>query len=228
MTKRLFVGNMVSHDLRYLQLQVNPDQATMLSGSGLLENFTLVELVSILSTYEEASEYILSLRYTSEESMQWLENDESFEITGIIEQAPGYSLISVKAHGTIAMLIHNNLEIWVQTPTIISNSSGLFMTLQGTTKGLKRFRDEIGNILPPSIKIRISKDLKADWIAAPQLPTRRKEVMELAVKLGYYSTPRKCTQRELADALGVRQGTIAEHLQSAEGMIIQSWADQAQ
>ena len=228
MTKRLFVGNMVSHDLRYLQLQVNPDQATMLSGSGLLENFTLVELVSILSTYEEASEYILSLRYTSEESMQWLENDESFEITGIIEQVPGYSLISVKAHGTIAMLIHNNLEIWVRTPAIISNSSGLFMTLQGTTKGLKRFRDEIGNILPPSIKIRISKDLKADWIAAPQLPTRRKEVMELAVKLGYYSTPRKCTQRELADALGVRQGTIAEHLQSAEGMIIQSWADQAQ
>ena len=228
MTKRLFVGNMVSHDLRYLQLQVNPDQATMLSGSGLLENFTLVELVSILSTYEEASEYILSLRYTNEESMQWLENDESFEITGIIEQVPGYSLISVKAHGTIAMLIHNNLEIWVQTPTIISNSSGLFMTLQGTTKGLKRFRDEIGNILPPSIKIRISKDLKADWIAAPQLPTRRKEVMELAVKLGYYSTPRKCTQRELADALGVRQGTIAEHLHSAEGMIIQSWADQAQ
>ena len=228
MTKRLFVGHMVSHDLRYLQLQVNPDQATMLSGSGLLENFTLVELVSILSTYEEASEYILSLRYTNEESMQWLENDESFEITGIIEQVPGYSLISVKAHGTIAMLIHNNLGIWVQTPTIISNSSGLFMTLQGTTKGLKRFRDEIGNILPPSIKIRISKDLKADWIAAPQLPTRRKEVMELAVKLGYYSTPRKCTQRELADALGVRQGTIAEHLQSAEGMIIQSWADQAQ
>jgi hypothetical protein len=228
MTKRLFVGNMVSHDLRYLQLQVNPDQATMLSGSGLLENFTLVELVSILSTYEEASEYILSLRYTNEESMQWLENDESFEITGIIEQVPGYSLISVKAHGTIAMLIHNNLGIWVQTPTIISNVNGLFMTIQGTTKGLKRFRDEIGNILPPSIKIRISKDLKADWIAAPQLPTRRKEVMELAVKLGYYSTPRKCTQRELADALGVRQGTIAEHLQSAEGVIIQSWADQAQ
>lgn len=228
MTKRLSVGNMVSHDLRYLQLQVNPDQATMLSGSGLLENFTLVELVSILSTYGEASEYILSLRYADEESMQWLENDESFEITSIIEQVPGYSLISVKAHGTIAMLIHNNLEIWVQTPTIISNSSGLFMTLQGTTKGLKRFRDEIGRFLPPSIKIRISKDLKADWIAAPQLPTRRKEVMELAVKLGYYSTPRKCTQRELADALGVRQGTIAEHLQSAEGMIIQSWADQAQ
>ena len=66
---------MVSQDLRYLQLQVNPDQATMLSGAGLMENFSLVELISILSSYEEASEYIFSLKYTSEESMQWLEND---------------------------------------------------------------------------------------------------------------------------------------------------------
>ena len=59
--KPLFVGRMVSHDLRYLQLQVNPDQSAMLSGAGLLVNFTLVELVSILSTYEDASEFIFSL-----------------------------------------------------------------------------------------------------------------------------------------------------------------------
>ncbi|MED6337879.1 MAG: helix-turn-helix domain-containing protein, partial [Candidatus Thermoplasmatota archaeon] len=37
----------------------------------------------------------------------------------------------------------------------------------------------------------------------------------------------KCTQRALAEKLGVRQGTVAEHLQSAESTIIQSWADQA-
>ena len=119
---------MVSQDLRYLQLQVNPDHATMLSGAGLLENFTLVELVSILSTYEDASEFILSLKYINEDAMLWLESDDSFEITGILEQQPGCSLVSVKAHGTISMLIHNNPEIWVQTPTIISNVNGLFMT----------------------------------------------------------------------------------------------------
>ena len=143
---------MVSHDLRYLQLQVNPDQSAMLSGAGLLVNFTLVELVSILSTYEDASEFILSLKYSNEDAMLWLENDESFEITGILEQQPGYSLVSVKAHGTISMLIHNNPEIWVQTPTIISNVNGLFMTIQGTTKGLKRFRDEIGKSYPLRLK----------------------------------------------------------------------------
>ena len=71
---------MVSQDLRYLQLQVNPDQATMLSGAGLLENFALVELVSILSTYEDASEFILSLKYSNKDAMLWLESDESFEL----------------------------------------------------------------------------------------------------------------------------------------------------
>ena len=76
------------------------------------------------------------------------------------------------------------------------------------------------------MKMRISSDTKADWVAAPQLPARRKEVIELAVSMGYYQTPRKCTQREIADALGLRQGTVAEHLQSAEGTIIQSWAEQ--
>ena len=69
--------------------------------------------------------------------------------------------------------------------------------------------------------------MKADWIATPQLPERRKQVMDLAVKRGYYKTPRKCTQRELAEELGVRQGTVAEHLQSAEGLIIESWSEQS-
>ena len=74
--------------------------------------------------------------------------------------------------------------------------------------------------------MRISKTIAADWISAPKLPKRRHEVMRTAVELGYYSTPRKCTQRDIADHLGIRQGTVAEHLQSAEGIIIQSWFQQ--
>ena len=167
------------------------------------------------------------LRYTEKTALEDFTNNDAFELSGIIEQKEGMVLTRAYAKGPIAMLVHSNPEIWLQTPTQVTSSNGLFMTVHGTTKGLKKFRDDVSDLLPPSIKIRISKDLKADWIAAPQLPNRRKEVMELAVKLGYYSTPRKCTQRDLANALGVRQGTIAEHLQSAESMIIQSWADQA-
>ena len=193
----------------------------------LMSTMDSIEFVSTVSTIGDASEYILCLKYSNQSAMENFENDESFLLSEIIEQKEGSVLARAYAKGPIAMLVHDNPEIWLQTPTLVTSANGLFMTVHGTTKGLKKFRDDVSELLPPSIKIRISKDLKADWIAAPQLPNRRKEVMELAVKLGYYSTPRKCTQRDLAEALGVRQGTIAEHLQSAESMIIQSWADQA-
>ena len=218
---------MAAHDLRFLQIQVNMDQAKDMPAVNLMSTMDSIEFVSTVSTIGDASEYILCLKYSNQSAMENFENDESFLLSEIIEQKEGSVLARAYAKGPIAMLVHDNPEIWLQTPTLVTSANGLFMTVHGTTKGLKKFRDDVSELLPPSIKIRISKDLKADWIAAPQLPNRRKEVMELAVKLGYYSTPRKCTQRDLAEALGVRQGTIAEHLQSAESMIIQSWADQA-
>tara|TARA_B100000674_G_scaffold72233_1_gene49863 strand:+ start:417 stop:1076 length:660 start_codon:yes stop_codon:yes gene_type:complete len=218
---------MVAHDLRFLQIQVNVDQAKLLPGVKMLDFFSTIEFVSTISTNSDYPEYILSLNYQNDRAIEAFKNSNSFDMTSIIEEKPGCMLVTAKATGPLPMLVRQNPEVWIQTPTILSKTNGLFMTIHGTTKGLKKFRDEVSQLLPPNIKIRISKELKADYIAAPQLPNRRKEVMEMAVKLGYYNTPRKCTQRDLAEALGVRQGTVAEHLQSAESMIIQSWADQA-
>ena len=218
---------MASHELRFLQIQASMEQGQLLPGAKMMDFLTSLEYVSTISATGDYPEYILGLRYQDEDAMDKFSHNSAFKITRIIEQRPGYSLVQAISSGPLPMLVHSIESVWLQTPSLVSSSSGLFLTVHGTTKGLKEFRDGIAEILPPSIKIRISKDLKADWIAAPQLPARRKEVMELAVKLGYYSTPRKCTQRALAENLGVRQGTIAEHLQSAESTIIQSWAEQA-
>ncbi len=218
---------MASHELRFLQIQVSKEQGQSLPAAVIMDTLTSLEYVSAVSTIGDFPEYILALRYKDKTALEDFKNISQFEITRIIEEREGYSLVQARTYGPLPMLIHNNKSVWLQTPSVVSSTNGLFMTVHGTTKGLKEFRDGIAELLPSSIKIRISKDLKADWIAAPQLPTRRKEVLELAVKLGYYSTPRKCTQRALAEKLGVRQGTVAEHLQSAESTIIQSWADQA-
>lgn len=218
---------MASHELRFLQIQVSLEQGQLLPGAKIMDYLTSLEYVSTISIAGDYPEYILCLRYQDEDAMEKFSNTSAFEITRIIEQRPGYSLVQAISSGPLPMLVHSIESVWLQTPSLVSGTNGLFLTVHGTTKGLKQFRDGVAELLPPSIKIRISKDLKADWIAAPQLPSRRKEVMELAVKLGYYSTPRKCTQRTLAENLGVRQGTVAEHLQSAESTIIQSWAEQA-
>tara|TARA_B100000767_G_scaffold47857_1_gene42672 strand:- start:4237 stop:4899 length:663 start_codon:yes stop_codon:yes gene_type:complete len=213
--------------LRYLQLQVTREQAGIVPGVVLMDFFEKIELISTVSTEGDTPVYILSLNYAPGTKIEDFAYPNVLNITEIISQTENHALVIAEASGIIVMLIHKNDQCWIQTPTTISNRNGLFMTIHGTPRGLKRIRDDLGNLLPDSIKIRISKDLKADWIAAPQLPTRRKEVMDLAVQMGYYDTPRKCTQRQLATQLGVRQGTIAEHLQSAERIIIQSWSEQS-
>ena len=213
--------------LRYLQVQVTLEQAKESPGKILTEYFSKVELISQVSWKGDTPQYLLNLEYEKETELENLSIEGIYEIIEVISRREKSALVIARFHGPILLLVHQINECWLQTPSVLSSTTGLLLTVHGTTNGLKRFRDGLKGLLPDSIKLRITKNLKADWIAAPKLPQRRKEVMNLAVKRGYYKTPRKCTQRDLADELGVRQGTIAEHLQSAEGLIIESWSEQA-
>ena len=98
------------------------------------------------------------------------------------------------------------------------------MTVQGTPQGLKYTRDSLMSLIPEELEMRISKTIDADWVFAPTLPEKRHVVMMTAVEMGYYDPKRKCTQKDLAEALGIQQGTVAEHLRHAESAIINSWA----
>jgi hypothetical protein len=214
--------------LRYLQLKVTLEQARDSPGVVLTDYFTRMELISYASGIGAYPEYLINLHYSNEvPELEDFSIDGVFKVTSIISESESSALVIAQLHGPILVLIHQINECWIKTPTVLTNSNGLFLTIHGTTNGLKEFRDGIKNLFPDTVKMRITKDLKADWIATPQLPQRRKEVIDLAVERGYYKTPRECTQRELADELGVRQGTVAEHLQSAEGLIIESWSAQS-
>tara|TARA_B100001109_G_scaffold111722_1_gene91114 strand:- start:5162 stop:5821 length:660 start_codon:yes stop_codon:yes gene_type:complete len=213
--------------LRYLQLKVTIEQAKDAPGLVLTNFFPKIELVSPVSWSGELPEYMLNLQLSSDMELENFSIEGILDIIKVISNSDNNALVIARLNGPILKLIHQIDECWIQTPSNLSDSNGLFLTVHGTTSGLKNFRDGIKKLLPESVKVRITKNLKADWIAAPKLPERRKQVMDLAVKCGYYQTPRKCTQRELAEKLGVRQGTVAEHLQSAEGTIIMSWSEQS-
>ena len=213
--------------LRFLQLKVSIEQAKDSPGLIMTNYFRKMELVAPVSWSGEFPEYLMSLELNDSIELEDFSIKGILEVIKVISNSELNALIIARFHGPILMLIHQIDECWIQTPSILSDSNGLFLTVHGTTGGLKSFRDGIKNLLPDSVKVRITKNLKADWIATPQLPQRRREVIDLAVRRGYYKMPRKCTQRELADELGVRQGTVAEHLQSAEGVIIESWAEQS-
>jgi len=51
------------------------------------------------------------------------------------------------------------------------------------------------------------------------------EILETAAELGYYDTPRRCTQEELAETLGVAKSTCSETLHRAEERVIKQFIE---
>ncbi|MFB6295609.1 MAG: helix-turn-helix domain-containing protein [Halobacteriales archaeon] len=61
-------------------------------------------------------------------------------------------------------------------------------------------------------------------LAAEQFLTdRQRRLVETAVELGYYDTPRECSLTDLADDLGIAKSTCSETLHRAEGKIIKQF-----
>ena len=96
--------------------------------------------------------------------------------------------------------------------------------------GLRYSRTNINKLialLGDAFQISVNNNFQGQWDTAPGLPRRRKEVLETAIMMGYYNAPRKCRQRDIADSIGLKQGTVAEHLQIAESLIINAWFHQS-
>lgn len=60
-------------------------------------------------------------------------------------------------------------------------------------------------------------ELKA---ASELLSEKQREIFNLAVSKGYYSTPKKVTLQELADLTGIKAATLHEHLSKAEAKLL--------
>ena len=210
-----------AQSLSFFQIKITYEQAQHLPGAILIDYFSKVEMIfgmgggRVISRVEFDDPFCLE------------ENDElkdSFEIENILLKGEDFAYVIAKTPGPIQSIIAQQDECWVVPPTFVSREGGFFMTVQGTPKGLKFTRDSLISLIPEKLEMRISKTIDADWVFAPTLPEKRHVVMMTAVERGYYDPKRKCTQKELAELLGLQQGTVAEHLRHAESVIINSWA----
>ncbi|WP_251343177.1 helix-turn-helix domain-containing protein [Haloplanus halophilus] len=56
---------------------------------------------------------------------------------------------------------------------------------------------------------------------------RQRDLLETAVELGYYDTPRTCTLTALAEHLGIAKSTASERLHRAESAIVRAFVSDA-
>ncbi|MFC6732033.1 helix-turn-helix domain-containing protein [Haladaptatus sp. GCM10025893] len=52
------------------------------------------------------------------------------------------------------------------------------------------------------------------------LTSRQREVLDVALDLGYYENPRAATHADIAAEFDCAAGTVGEHLRKAEGAVL--------
>ena len=221
------VGIKSSGKMRYFQIRILPEQGKHLPGHLITKYFTKLEMINGTGVVDSLPSCIVKVEHEGLDLEGIAEGlQESLIIDKILLEGDNFAYLKVKTPGPIQRIIAAEDKAWIMPPTYLSRENGFFMTIHGTPIGLKRVKNKLELLVPKKMDMRISKMIIGDWMSAPNLPERRTVVIQTAVDMGYYSVPRRCNQNDIADVLGLKQGTIAEHLQHAESVIINSWSDQ--
>jgi predicted DNA binding protein len=112
----------------------------------------------------------------------------------------------------------------IDTPMTYTEEGGVVVTLIGE---MERIRQALATV-PEDVDFEIvstGTNYPTPDQFGKQLTERQQEVLNLAVKLGYYRTPRETTHEEIAERLDCTSGTVGEHLQRIESHILPSYVD---
>jgi len=220
-------GMKSSGKMRFFQIRILPEQGKHLPGHLITKYFTKLEMINGLGVVNSVPSCIVKVEHEGLD-IDGIANElqESLIIDKILLEGDNFAYLKVKTPGPIQRIIAAEDEAWIMPPTYLSRENGFFMTIHGTPNGLKRVKDKLEILVPKKMDMRISKMIIGDWMNAPNLPQKRTLVIQTAVEMGYYSAPRRCNQNDIAGVLGLKQGTVAEHLQNAESVIINSWSEQ--
>jgi len=116
-----------------------------------------------------------------------------------------------------------NSKIIHITPALISNEGYEIVNIGSfDKKDLDKFIDIVERKLDGELLSINNKKIKSVSVMKvhPDLTDKQKKAMELALKNGYYHSPRKISLQELAKISGLSFSTFQVHLRKAEEKLI--------
>ena len=169
---------------------------------------------------------LFSATLMKQKSIEDVNTIPAMELKEVLSSNGREILFSTRMSGPIARLIVSQNDAWPIAPILIE-SKQLVLSMQGTPQGLSTFLNQVQQLLGPRFSLPVTKSYPGEWLTAPNMSPRRKQVLETAIHMGYYNHPRQCKQQDIAIQMNRKQGTIAEHLLLAEGNILKAWYEQS-
>lgn len=205
--------------LRYMQIEWSILSGSKLPGAEIVESFDMSEFVTLISKSEQGMIVIVKFTFNDRGFLE--KSHGGMEILDVMYATSNSALAKVLLDGPVAKLFCQNDEAWWVNPTYLTKN-GMTLTIRGTKNGLRWFRDKISELLANKVSIKLSAESLHSPEFVDMLPEKQRLVLDKAIEMGYYSRPRGCTQRDIAEVMDIKQATVSEHLQSAEAKIIHS------
>lgn len=206
-------------DLRYMQIEITMEAGRDLPGYVLQNFFTNCEFVSKIGWIDKALECYLKVDFDDENSLE-IEHP-SITVLEVISKSENSAIVRAKMDGPVPHIFSQIENVWWVHPTRLDMNK-FTISIRGTTAALRQVRNAFKDLVG-SVTIKLG----AESLQGPEfksiLPQKQRLVLETAIEMGYYSRPRRCTQRDIAKVLDIKQATVSEHLQSAESKIINSF-----
>jgi len=110
-------------------------------------------------------------------------------------------------------------EVFFNFPIGSTSDGRLRVVMLGETNDV--LREALADV-PPELDVtieRIGPYPAAEGHILALLTDRQREVLDIALDLGYYDVPRQATHGDIAERLGLSVGTVGEHLQKIESRV---------
>jgi len=212
--------------LSQMQFIVQYEDAVELPAGELVNMCKKLTFIRITQILDDSPVLLFDAILLDQFSIDDIDSVPSVELLDVLNSDGNQFLFTAKMSGPIARLIISQDNAWPIAPIIIEKKQ-LILSMQGTPAGLSVFRNQVKSLLGSRFKLTVNRSYQGEWLTAPSMSPRRKEVLETAIHMGYYNHPRECKQQDIAVQLNRKQGTIAEHLLLAEGNILKAWFEQS-
>lgn len=165
-------------------------------------------------------------------------DDTAFELGEIITDDPDATVEALRSHPTIARFdllesadrrvlgkyetTDTNLYEFVETSSlpiefpVVARDGWFELDLTGTRAEL----DHLQAVIEASDAAYELQSVVSTTDGDALLTARQREVLEAAVRKGYFEVPRECTLAELADAVGIDKSTASTILRRGEATLL--------
>tara|TARA_B100001094_G_scaffold330170_1_gene394737 strand:- start:1451 stop:2095 length:645 start_codon:yes stop_codon:yes gene_type:complete len=185
----------------------------------LMEICERIEVLGHLSTESDGVTQLVELKIKEGRELSEISELNSFEVLEKHEEDESGILVSIHCSHPLAISAVELSNIYVYPPYGIDSKNGLEFRIFGISSSIRSFLEFVRTVMPPD-NISVQTIKNGSEKSLDFLTEKQREVLELAVRRGYYEDGSEVTLKQLADVLGIARSTIGEHLKRAESEVV--------